>query len=138
MPTTLALIVAFAPQSSGFFSPVAGTVGRIPAEEIEALVVKCVRGHLNGSSEIENTPLIHDHVVRVEVQSHQLVIELVNAKGAGPRKRNFEARVKAAKTAVSTSASLSRDNKPRDNARQRRAFRAASGNLRFRGTAWWA
>jgi hypothetical protein len=56
----------------------------------------------------------------------------------GPRKRNFEARDKAAKTAVSTSASLSRDNKPRDNARQRRAFRAASGNLRFRGTAWWA
>ena len=30
------------------------------------------------------------------------------------------------------------NNKPRDNARQRRAFRAASGNLRFRGTAWWA
>jgi hypothetical protein len=55
-----------------------------------------------------------------------------------PVERNFEARDKAAKTAVSTSASLSRDNKPRDNARQRRAFRAASGNLRFRGTAWWA
>ena len=87
MPATLALIVAFAPQSSGFFSPVAGTVGRIPAEEIEALVVKCVRGHLNGSTEIENTPLIHDHVVRVEVQSHQLVIELANPKGANPKRK---------------------------------------------------
>ena len=34
----------------------AGSVSRIPADEIEALVVKCVRGHLNGSTEIENTP----------------------------------------------------------------------------------
>jgi hypothetical protein len=33
-----------------------GAVSRIPADEIEALVVKCVRGHLNGSTEIENTP----------------------------------------------------------------------------------
>ena len=66
-----------------------GAVSRIPADEIEALVVECVRGHLNGSTEIENTPLIHDHVVRVEVQSHQLVIELANTKGANPkRKRN--------------------------------------------------
>jgi site-specific DNA recombinase len=60
---------------------------RIPADEIEALVVKCVRGHLNGSTEIENTPLIHDHVVRVEVQSHQLVIELANPKGANPKRK---------------------------------------------------
>ena len=44
-------------------------------------------GHLNGSTEIENTPLIHDHVVRVEVQSHQLVIELANPKGANPKRK---------------------------------------------------
>src|ERR1700716_628132 len=53
----------------------AGAVSRIPADEIEALVVKCVRGHLNESTEIENTQLIHDHVVRVEVPSHKLAIE---------------------------------------------------------------
>jgi len=65
----------------------AGTVSRIPADEIEALVVKCVRGHLNESTDIENAILIHDHVVRVEVYSSRLVIELANAKGAGPKRK---------------------------------------------------
>ena len=61
----------------------AGTVSRIPADEIEALVAKSVRGHLNASTEIEDTALVHNHVARVEVQSDQLLIELTNAKGAG-------------------------------------------------------
>src|SRR3982075_2768571 len=65
----------------------AGTVSRIPADEIEALVVKCVRGHLNESTEIEDAVLIQNHVVRVEVQSDQLVIELANAKGANPKRK---------------------------------------------------
>ena len=65
----------------------AGTISRIPADEIEALVVKCVRGHLNESTDIENASLIHKHVVRVEVQSDRLVIELANAKGAGPKRK---------------------------------------------------
>jgi hypothetical protein len=64
----------------GHRSPTPAAVSRIPADEIEALVVKCVRGHLNESTDIENTILIHNHVVRVEVQSDQLVIELANAK----------------------------------------------------------
>ena len=59
----------------------AGTVSRIPADEIEALVAKSVRGHLNASTEIEDTALVQNHVARVEVQSDQLVIELTNAKG---------------------------------------------------------
>jgi hypothetical protein len=41
----------------------AGAVSRIPADEIEALVVKCVRVHVNESTDIENAPLIHNHVV---------------------------------------------------------------------------
>src|SRR4030081_1552794 len=65
----------------------AGAVSRIPADEIEALVVKCVRGHLNESTDIEDAPLIHTHVVRVEVQSDQLAIELANAKGTGPKRK---------------------------------------------------
>ena len=60
----------------------AGSISRIPAEEIEALVAKSVRDNLNASTEIEDTALVHNHVVRVEVQSDQLVIELANAKGA--------------------------------------------------------
>jgi site-specific DNA recombinase len=67
----------------------AGTVSRIPADEIEALVVKCVRGHLDESTDIENAPLIHNYVVRVDVQSDQLVIELGNAKGAGPKRKRI-------------------------------------------------
>src|SRR3981081_406767 len=63
----------------------AGAVSRIPADEIEALVVKCVRGHLNESTHIENAILIHKHVVRVEVQSDQWGIELAPPKGANPK-----------------------------------------------------
>jgi hypothetical protein len=65
----------------------AGTVSRIPADEIEALVVRCVRGHLNKSTDIESAALIHNHVVRVDVQSDQLVIELANPKGANPKRK---------------------------------------------------
>src|ERR1700704_1833050 len=65
----------------------AGTVSRISADEIEALVAKSVRGHLNISGEIEDAVLIHTHVVRVEIQSDQLVIELANAKGADRKRK---------------------------------------------------
>ena len=58
------------------------------ADEIEALVVKCVRGHLNESTHIENAILIHKHVVRVEVQSGQLVIELAKAKSADRKRKD--------------------------------------------------
>ena len=37
----------------------AGTVSRIPAQEVEALVVKAVRDHLNEPTEIEDAVLIH-------------------------------------------------------------------------------
>ena len=65
----------------------AGTVSRIPADEIEALVCKSVRGHLNVSTEIEDAVLVQTHVVRVKVQSDQLVIELANAKGADRKRK---------------------------------------------------
>ena len=65
----------------------AGTVSRIPADEIEALVAKSVRGHLDEPTDIEDATLIHNHVVRVEVQSDQLVIELANAKGADRKRK---------------------------------------------------
>ncbi|MGC1776329.1 MAG: recombinase family protein [Xanthobacteraceae bacterium] len=58
----------------------AGTVGRIPASEIEALVVKAVRAHFNELAAMDDAVLIHNHVVRVEVQSGQLIIELADPK----------------------------------------------------------
>jgi hypothetical protein len=66
----------------------AGTVSRISADEIEALVVKSVRGHLNVSTEIEDAALVHTHVVRIEIQSDQLVIKLANAKGADRKRKH--------------------------------------------------
>jgi hypothetical protein len=64
----------------------AGGVSRIPAAEIEGLVVRSVRDHLNQSEEIEDAVLISAHVARIEVQSDQLVIELTNAKGSNKPK----------------------------------------------------
>jgi site-specific DNA recombinase len=54
-----------------------GSVSRVPAGEIEALVVKSVRGHLNVTTDAkDDTTLVHDHIVRIEVQSDRLIIEL--------------------------------------------------------------
>jgi hypothetical protein len=64
----------------------AGTISRIPAAEIEALVVHSVRAHLNQPPDINNGELINIHVVRVEVKSDHLVIELAKAKGNGSRR----------------------------------------------------
>jgi hypothetical protein len=65
----------------------AGTVNRIAAPEVEALVIKAVRNHLDESTEIADALLIQDHVVRVEVQSDRLVIELTNEKRIGSRRK---------------------------------------------------
>ena len=64
----------------------AGGVSRIPAAEIEGVVVQSVRDHPNQSEEIEDAVLITTHVARIEVQSDQLVIELTNAKGIGSKR----------------------------------------------------
>ena len=65
----------------------AGTVSRIPADEIEALVAKSVRDHLNEPTEIEDAILVHNQVARIEVQSDRLVIELTNAKGVDRKQK---------------------------------------------------
>jgi site-specific DNA recombinase len=67
----------------------AGAVSRIPAVEIEGLVVRSVRDHLNQSEEIEDAVLINTHVARVEVQSDRLVIELTNNGSKRSRSRNI-------------------------------------------------
>ena len=64
-----------------------GTVSRIPADEIEALVAKSVRDHLNEPTEIEDAILVHNQVARIEVQSDRLFIELTNAKGVDRKQK---------------------------------------------------
>jgi site-specific DNA recombinase len=58
----------------------AGSVRRVTAADIEGLVVRSVREHLKPVAPIDDRSLINTHVVRVEVQSEQLVIHFARAK----------------------------------------------------------
>jgi site-specific DNA recombinase len=60
----------------------AGSVRRVPAAEVEALVVRSVREHLE-LSEADDRSLANTHIERVEVQPKRLVIQLAGASGAG-------------------------------------------------------
>jgi hypothetical protein len=51
-------------------------VRRVPAPDIEALVIQSVRDHLKPSQPIDDRSLVHTHIARVEVQPDQLVIHL--------------------------------------------------------------
>jgi hypothetical protein len=68
----------------------AGSVTRIPAHEVETLVVKAARNHLNDSTEIADALLIQNHVTRVKVESDQLVIDLTDAIGVGSKRKRKE------------------------------------------------
>ena len=59
----------------------AGSVRRVPAAEIEALVVRSVQDSLALSEPIDERALVERHVARVEVQREQLVVELAGAEG---------------------------------------------------------
>ena len=59
----------------------AGSIRRVPAAEIEALVTKSVREHIGPTASIDDRCLINDHVARVELRPEQLLIELIDQKG---------------------------------------------------------
>jgi site-specific DNA recombinase len=61
----------------------AGSVRRVPAAEVEALVASAVREHFKDSTEPDDRSLIRSHVVRVDLQVDQLTIELRAAKTSG-------------------------------------------------------
>ena len=60
----------------------AGSIRRVPAAEIEALVAKSVREHLKPSEPIDDRTLINSNVTRVEVQPDQLIIQFAGAQKA--------------------------------------------------------
>ena len=69
----------------------AGSVRRVSAAEIEALVGRAVREHLEDSTQTDDRDLISAHVVRVEVRVDQLAVELkapkqrqARGRGSGP------------------------------------------------------
>src|SRR5262249_2982716 len=55
----------------------AGSVRRVPAADIEMLVIKSVRQHLKPQSPVDDRDIVHVHVARVEVHPEELVIQLV-------------------------------------------------------------
>ena len=66
----------------------AGSVRRVPAADIEALVVRSVREHLKPAAPIDDRSLIETHVARVEVQPEQLVIHFARAKTPDRQRAN--------------------------------------------------
>jgi site-specific DNA recombinase len=63
----------------------AGSIRRVPAAEIEALVIRSVRGLLKPSDPIDDRSLVDTHVVRVEVQPEQLIIRLAEGDRSNRR-----------------------------------------------------
>jgi site-specific DNA recombinase len=58
----------------------AGSVDRVPAAEIEKLVTKSVREHLNLEQLVDDSSLINTHVSRVEIKLDQIVVHLAASK----------------------------------------------------------
>jgi site-specific DNA recombinase len=56
----------------------AGSVTRVPAVEIEAVVVKSLREHIKPQRAIDDRALIETHVTRVEVHADRLIIRLAD------------------------------------------------------------
>src|SRR5262245_29276039 len=65
----------------------AGSISRVPAAEIETVVVSSVRERLNLSTSIDDRGVIDAYVARVEVRRGKLVIKLAQAR---ERKRRIQ------------------------------------------------
>ncbi len=63
-----------------------GSIRRVPAVEIEALVVKSVREHLKLSASVDDLSLVNTHVLRIEVQASQLAIQFAPAQKSSHRR----------------------------------------------------
>ena len=63
----------------------AGSVSRVRAAEIEALVIRTLREHLDPLPPIDDRSLVKDFVARVEIQQERLVIQLADASGKDSR-----------------------------------------------------
>jgi hypothetical protein len=58
---------------------------RVPAAEIEGLIIKSVRERVDPTSSMDDRSLINDHVARVEVRPDRLLIELASTTGRDSR-----------------------------------------------------
>jgi hypothetical protein len=63
----------------------AGSVSRIPAEAVEAIVVKSLRDHLKLADPIDDLALIDTYVQRIDVEAEQLSLTLAQPATPGRR-----------------------------------------------------
>jgi DNA invertase Pin-like site-specific DNA recombinase len=66
----------------------AGSVRRVPASDIEAMIVKAVQDHVQPASPMDHRRLIDAHVARVEVHPDRLIVQLAQQ----PRSRRQTSR----------------------------------------------
>ena len=60
----------------------AGSVRRVPAADVEAVVIRSVREHLKASPTMDDRSLVSIYIARVAVQLRELVIELTQVQKA--------------------------------------------------------
>jgi hypothetical protein len=63
----------------------AGSIPRVSAAEIEAVVLQAVRDHLKDSVRTDERDLISTHLIRVEVHADHLAVELKGLTGTAPK-----------------------------------------------------
>jgi site-specific DNA recombinase len=68
-----------------------GSISRVPAAEIEALVISSVRERLKLSSLVDDRALIETHLARVEIQPGTVVIKLVQGQKSRRQKKGDRA-----------------------------------------------
>ncbi len=57
-----------------------GSVHRVPADEVERLIVKSVREHLSLTQEIDDRTLVDSRIARIQMQSGEIVVQLADAQ----------------------------------------------------------
>ncbi len=71
----------------------AGTINRISAPEIEAIVTKSVRDRLGLRADLDDKTLVQNHVTRVDLRPGGLVVELAKTKGTEGKQRRSQQRL---------------------------------------------
>src|SRR4051794_24229681 len=69
----------------------AGSIGRVPAPEVEMIVVEALRKHLKTSGQFDDRNLVNQHVEWIEVQSGRIALKLVSESG-GDTQESAQAR----------------------------------------------
>jgi len=71
----------------------AGSISRVPAAKVEALLTKSVRNHIRLPADVDDTAMVQSHVSRVDIRPDRLVVELAKIKGAKARGRTSARRL---------------------------------------------